>query len=260
MPPIAYRLPLTAPPHVLAMHPGNPHGGRGDETYLSNFWVINLVLGGRGSLQIGEATVPFSHGTVLVIPAGVAHRYRFTRPVTKVWVHFQPIVGAQAVTVPLIHDLGDNLPCFRGDMIDVATRFVHEPERGVARVWDLLWRLAPGIVEGRAERSPLAERLLRHLELRLVDPVDPAELAQRFRVSATHLNRLCHQATGLPLVAFVRRRRLELAVHLLHDSTQSIAQIAAQVGYPDLSHFNKLVRAFTGRSPRAVREASPLVR
>ncbi len=252
----SYLLPLTAPPRVLAMSAGSPHGRHGDEAYLTTFWVLNLVLGGRGTLELDGSTLALRDGSVLVVPPGVPHRYRFPRPVTKVWVHFQPASGARTVAMPVLHEPTGSRS-LRADLIEAATRFLHEPERVTARVWDLLWRLGSGPVEGRTERGPLAGLLLRHVEEHLAEPLSPASLARRFRISATHLNRICSRATGMPLGAFVRRQRLERAVHLLRGSDQPIRQIAAQVGYPDLSHFNKLIRAYAGRSPSSVRSGGP---
>ena len=238
------------------MSAGSPHGRHGDEAYLTTFWVLNLIVGGRGTLALDGATLALRDGSVLVVPPGVPHRYRFARPVTKVWVHFQPASGARTVAMPVLHEAAGSRG-FRTDLSAAATCFLHEPERATARVWDLLWRLGPGAVEGRSERGPLAGLLLRHVEEHLVEPLSPASLAKRFGISATHLNRICRQATGMPLGAFVRHQRLERAVHLLRGSDQPIRQIAAQVGYPDLSHFNKLLRAYAGRSPSAVRSGAP---
>lgn len=250
-------LPLSAPPRLLAMSAGSPHGRNGDERYRSSFWVLNLILDGRGSLACAGTQSGFRHGSVLVVPPDLAVHYRFAGPTTKVWAHFQVAAGAQAVPMPLCTELDGRLPAFRASLVDAAIRFPDEPERSTARVWDLLWGLAAGPVVGRPARSPLAEQLLRHLEEHLVRPVVPAALARSFGVSTTHLNRLCRGATGLPMVAFVRRRRLERAVHLLRGSALPIAHIAAQVGYPDLSHFNKLMRAYAGRAPSAVRDGRP---
>lgn len=57
-------------------------------------------------------------------------------------------------------------------------------------------------------------------------------------------------------MAYIRRRRLERAHHLLRASTLSIPAVAAAVGIPDLQAFNKACRRELGAPPRVLRGAT----
>jgi transcriptional regulator GlxA family with amidase domain len=59
--------------------------------------------------------------------------------------------------------------------------------------------------------------------------------------------------TGGTVVAYVRRRRMARARHLLQESTMPISAIAATVGMPDLQSLNKACRREFGLAPRALR-------
>jgi AraC family transcriptional regulator len=81
-------------------------------------------------------------------------------------------------------------------------------------------------------------------ELARVAGVHPAHLAREFR-------RHFHCTAG----EYLRRLRLDRAVRRLSQSEESIAEIAADVGFYDQSHFSRAVKAHTGLSPAAYREA-----
>lgn len=79
------------------------------------------------------------------------------------------------------------------------------------------------------------------------------EVAEAVGVSHNHLIRLFRAETGGTVVAYIRRRRMEQARHLLRESTLSIPAVAASVGIGDLQAFNKACRRELGASPRTIR-------
>ena len=76
-------------------------------------------------------------------------------------------------------------------------------------------------------------------------------------ISPRYLQRLI-ASSGSSFTGYVNELRLQQALKLLTesgDSTQLISDIALQVGFSDVSHFNRLFRARFGDSPRNVRFA-----
>ena len=74
-------------------------------------------------------------------------------------------------------------------------------------------------------------------------------------ISPRYLQRL-FEATGATLTEHVTEMRLQKALTLLtetRDSTSRISDIALQVGFSDVSHFNRLFRRRFGESPSGVR-------
>jgi transcriptional regulator GlxA family with amidase domain len=57
------------------------------------------------------------------------------------------------------------------------------------------------------------------------------------------------------VVAYLRRRRLARAEHLMRRTTLPIPAIAASVSIPDLQAFNKSCRRELGASPRSERNS-----
>ena len=230
------------------------HGLSGAESYRNGFWVLNLTSGGTGTLVFGEKPHRFGHRWAILAPPDTDHVYQFDQPITKTYAHFRAEAGTVAAPFPVVQDLGDRFDWFRTTILECRSLVAAEPERAMAALWNLLWHLTAGPAGGTGPRHhPMVRKLMDFLEQHIVEPFDPEVAALHAGCSVTHLNRLCRAAFGLPLVSTVQRLRLDRAVHLLTHTTGSVSRIAAMVGIPDLQHFNKLVRRYTGKPPRLLR-------
>ena len=252
-----YQLPLGVPPslvHVFSTFGESLHGEDGDEPYRNGFWVLNLASEGDGWLEIAGQSYPFCHGTAILAPADVPHVYHFRRPTIKTYAHFRLSPGTAQAPFPVVQDLGERFEWFRTNILSCRGLWSTEPERAQAVLWNLLWQLTDGPAGGSGPiHHPLIRRLLDHIEQNIARPLEPVAVAEELGCSVTHLNRLCRAAFDLPLASYIRRLRLDRAVHMLAHTSAGIVTIAQEVGLPDLQHFNKLVRGHTGKSPRELR-------
>src|SRR6202051_2055623 len=70
-------------------------------------------------------------------------------------------------------------------------------------------------------------------------------------------SRLCSQfatATGLTFTDYLSRVRVEKAKTLLLNPHLRISEIAYDVGFQSLTHFNRVFREITGEAPTAFRD------
>ena len=81
---------------------------------------------------------------------------------------------------------------------------------------------------------------------RTIHASDLSEVARR---STAHFSRSFKQAFGEPPHAYIVRRRLEEACHLMLTSPASLSEIALSVGFSDQAHLSKLFRHAFGQSP-----------
>jgi AraC-like DNA-binding protein len=86
-------------------------------------------------------------------------------------------------------------------------------------------------------------------------PVSVAELAARASMSRFQLTRQFQRAFGLPLHAYHLQVRLTEAKHRLGRG-ESIAAVAASLGFADQSHFHRRFRGFFGVTPDTWRRGS----
>lgn len=75
---------------------------------------------------------------------------------------------------------------------------------------------------------------------------DLSAVAQR---SPAHFSRSFKQAFGEPPHAYVIKRRLERACHLMMTTSESLSEIALSVGFSDQAHLCKLFQRAFGQSP-----------
>lgn len=82
------------------------------------------------------------------------------------------------------------------------------------------------------------------------------ELAHRVHVERTYFVRLFRKAVGLPPMAYLARRRAELAAGLLRRTMIPVGEIGGMVGWSDANHFSRRFRQAYGISPREYRRRS----
>ena len=81
---------------------------------------------------------------------------------------------------------------------------------------------------------------------RTIHAKDLSAVAQR---STSHFSRSFKQASEEPPHAYLVRRRLERACHLMITSSASLSEIALSVGFSDRAHLSRLFRQALGQSP-----------
>ncbi len=81
------------------------------------------------------------------------------------------------------------------------------------------------------------------------------EIARKLGVSQRTLARRL-SSEGLTFAGVLQRLKSDLAKRHLADETLSISEIAWLVGYQDVSAFTHAFKRWTGRAPRAIRQAS----
>lgn len=78
-------------------------------------------------------------------------------------------------------------------------------------------------------------------------------LAERTNMAPNYLVRLFTKTAGLPPMAYLRRRRLELATRLLIHSDLLVGDVGNSVGWPDANYFTRRFRAEFGVTPTCYR-------
>ena len=83
--------------------------------------------------------------------------------------------------------------------------------------------------------------------------IHASDLSAVARRSTAHFSRSFKQAFGEPPHAYIVRRRLEVACHLMLTSSSALSEIALSVGFSDQAHLGKLFRRAYGHSPASWR-------
>jgi AraC family transcriptional regulator len=92
-------------------------------------------------------------------------------------------------------------------------------------------------------------RVRAYIDSNLHRTIHTRDLSAVARRSPAHFSRKFKLAVGEPPHAYVVRRRLERACHLMVSSAASLSEIALSVGFSDQAHLCRLFRQAFGRSP-----------
>jgi AraC-like DNA-binding protein len=103
-------------------------------------------------------------------------------------------------------------------------------------------------------------RVTQHLQDRLPERVDLAELAALAGLSPAHFSRAFKLATGLAPYKWQLDARVRRAQHLLGTGRQSLDDIAEACGFADGSHFARTFKRFSGLTPSEWRRQRPPTR
>lgn len=104
----------------------------------------------------------------------------------------------------------------------------------------------------------LAEKYARLVEADYASGAGVADYAGRLGVTATHLSRICRDASGRPALAILQERILHEACRLLVDTDMSARDIAAALGFSSPAYFTRAFSKMAGRTPSEFRKLPPL--
>ena len=74
-------------------------------------------------------------------------------------------------------------------------------------------------------------------------------MANAAGMGQSRLEAVFKRAMGMPWVRYLQGYRIERAAALLLEGRQNVTEVAMQVGFESLSHFNATFRSFMSVSP-----------
>ncbi|MFI9778170.1 helix-turn-helix domain-containing protein [Streptomyces sp. NPDC051956] len=249
---------LDEPPRVAGLGVG-VHGTASalDVFRLPDLWQLHLYRY-AAELTVDGVVHAIRPGHVSLVPPGAVVRFRYRGRSEHLYVHLRAVGTGEPVEIPVVQDAGAMTPVLSELLLRAIAAAPSNSRRTDAEVWSALWRVAELAEPSGGHTRPHASAAvaIAYIESNLAGQLTVPEVAAAAGVSHNHLIRLVRAETGGTVVAYIRRRRMERARHLLRESTLPIPAIAAAVGVQDLQAFNKACRRELGASPRAVRAGS----
>ena len=241
--------------------------GDDDFSFHMNLSGLSFVSGARGEMTLGDGDamlLNYSVSRTISRPGLVDHRV--------VRLH-------RAALSPLVRNIDDAVLCRipRGTgMLSLLRNYVDAvfndpalamPEMRqliIAQLCDLIavtlgaTRDATAIAGGRGIRAARLRAIKSDIEAHLAcNDLSPGVVARRQGVSDSYIRKL-FEGEGTSFSQFVLGRRLVRAQRMLSDrrwADRSIASIAFETGFGDLSYFNRTFRRCYGNTPSEVRGA-----
>jgi transcriptional regulator GlxA family with amidase domain len=119
---------------------------------------------------------------------------------------------------------------------------------------DLLLDVQKNLPETQGtSRDPRIEACLTLMAQKIDQPLTLRDLAASAGLSPTRFNAVFKSATGISPKQYLANYRMRRACTLLLATDRLIKQIAADVGYPDITQFSARFRKRIGVSPQSYR-------
>jgi AraC family transcriptional activator of pobA len=246
-----------------------------------NLFQILLIEQGGGEMMFEAAKLPFAAPAAILVPAAVAHGFRFQPQVTQGWV----LSFTEDAAGLLTERAGEALSRLRALAAQPIIPIAEDAERSrlsalCAELFEegslaregyrlamrgLLALIAIGVARLAASRARTGSVTLQPADatvaqLRaLVDEFFRKErqlgfYAERLGMTIDRLNDHVKRATGVTAGHLVRQRVLSEAKRQLVFTMQPIQDIAEELAFSDPSHFARFFRKHTGTTPHEFRE------
>lgn len=236
-----------------------------------SFFQILQIRRGEGDALFGDETVRLTAGTLVFVPSGCVHGFRFSRD-----------LDGQVITMLAARFVAR--PAGRDRVFDRPRVLYHADGSDSTFLDTTLDRMEGELASGFAPRDQFLEACLdivQTLAASLANPAtDPRDAAARDRiarlnvligshyrehrpaafyadklgVSITHLNRIARAGTGQSMNSLLTARLISEARRNLVFSLLSVQQIAYELGFSDPAYFIRVFTRVTGETPGLFRE------
>ena len=102
------------------------------------------------------------------------------------------------------------------------------------------------------------KRILKYIENNYMDKITIADVAGEVGLSQSHFMKYFKNTMGTSFIDYLNEYRLTMASRLLLSSDSSILDIAAEVGFDNLSYFNRTFKRRFGQTPSVYRKKRAL--
>ena len=113
------------------------------------------------------------------------------------------------------------------------------------------------VVQRDNAEPPMIRHAKEFIEANHAEELSLGQVAKAVNTSTFYFCKLFKKATGITFTHYLSRVRIEKARNLLLNPNLRISEVAFEVGFQSLTHFNRVFRKLVGQSPTEYREKLP---
>ncbi len=233
--------------------------------HCHDFYEMEFVASGRGSMRVNGQDFPLSRGTLLLMRPTDVHRYDLFEPMTVLSLRFpvgmiEPsLLPAISMSPPLLavcQSIRESEALVRCAISEYRTGDAFTPlclERMIAL---LLVRLLRAM-EPPGHSRPLGgitERAAAYAAAHYAEPITVSSVASALGLSPNHLGKVFADQMKMPLNAYIKRVRLFCAAARIAGTDEPIGTIALECGFSGHAIFSREFKNFWGLTPGDYRQ------
>lgn len=109
------------------------------------------------------------------------------------------------------------------------------------------------VVQQTNAEPPVISRAKEFIKQNLTEDISLGQVAKAVNTSTFYFCKMFKKATGINFTDYVSRQRIESAKNLLLNPNLRVSEIAYEVGFQSLTHFNRVFKKVIGQSPTEYR-------
>ena len=159
--------------------------------------------------------------------------------------------------IPVIVLTGQTLT--HDDMARLNRGVTNVLKKGVFSIEETLAHVEAALARNKhlgSETQRLVRKAMAHIHEHYVEPISLKDVAHSVGISKEYLARCFHQETGVTLVTYLNRYRIDRAKARLEEGEGNLTEIALEVGFSSEAYFSRVFRQEVGMPPSEYRQAS----
>lgn len=245
-------------------HSKPKRGKRADE--VSTFWQLHLVTSGNGLFRGHEIC---AGNAFLVIPGESQNMSVESDSFEQYWLNFDGTEAARLLRdlgipneshVLTLNGNGDGktlaeslLADIFGKADDSSSVLRHSHTYLIGVLYQLLSLVKKGTERNSTVTDGYVSSVCSYIRAHYSEPLTVEWLSAVAGLSPKYLIRIFKRVTGMTVITYITKTRLEIAVSLLEGTDKSISEISRSVGYGDPLYFSKVFKGELGISPSGYR-------
>lgn len=227
--------------------------------------IILICARGRGWVSTNAGRFEVDTGQIAVIPPRTPHAYSADSkdPWTLWWVHVAgdavpslcDAVNASARAPVRVPRDPSGAALRAAEIISIMEKDTTDAR--LLEATGAAWHLMTSLTSSRTpmmDSEELVERVAEYLRDTVGARVSVGELATSVGLSTSHFSAVFRRRFGVPVHQYQVQLRMARAREIMDTTSQSIGQIASDVGYDDPFYFARQFRRLHGMSPSMYRE------
>lgn len=147
----------------------------------------------------------------------------------------------------------------QGNTNDTLLEMSHKSSESMILYISYLVNTALDYVAFSASEKSVASIICEYIDMHFTEDINRNSLAEIVYLDTDYTAKLFKKETGISLMNYIIRKRVETAKDLLINTALSVNQISDKVGYGNYSYFTKLFKKETGYTPVDYRRSKRLL-
>ena len=231
----------------------------------SSIYCFEYILSGSGSVTCGKNTFIASTGDVYILDKDKNHLYYSFAddPWQKMWFNIdgrliENLLDAYNLTgVNHIKNAGSNVKKLFSLFLETALKNRGNPDDVLKNTEEIFHSIIRSLYETRIDKPKSlsdGETLKNYIDANISKKISTAELAEHVLRSPSQIIRIFKSEFGVTPYEYAMRRKIEIAKHMLKNTSLRIKEISYRLGFCDEHYFSGYFKSRTGMSPVEYRQ------